>query len=63
MQAHGAKRFLIKKLANNDNSKQQIYLGSDFEIIRIIPSGDMYADGVSKKGAIFKAPVVFFGLT
>ena len=60
MQAHGAKRFLIKKLANNDNSKQQIYLGSDFEVIRIIPSGDMYADGVSKKGAIFKAPVVFF---
>lgn len=60
MQTHGAKRFLIKKLANNDNSKQQIYLGGDFEVIRIIPSGDMYADGVSKKGAIFKAPVNFF---
>lgn len=60
MKAHGAKRFLIKALANNDNSKNQIYLGADFEVIRAIPSGDVYADGISGKGSIFKAPLNFF---
>jgi len=56
----GAKRVFIKPLANNDNSKQQIYLGSDFEVIRAIPSGDVYSAGVSRKGAIFKAPLDFY---
>ncbi|MDM7857642.1 MvaI/BcnI family restriction endonuclease [Thiopseudomonas acetoxidans] len=54
---HGAKRIFIKPLANNDNSKQQIYLGADFEVIRAIPSGDVYSAGMSSKGAIFKAPL------
>lgn len=62
MKGLGAKRIFIKPLANNDNSKQQIYLGSDFEVIRALPSGDVYADGVSKKGAIFKAPLNFYWL-
>ena len=60
MQTHGAKRFLIKPLANNDNSKNQIYLGADFEVIRAIPSGEVYADGMSAKGPIFKAPLSFY---
>ena len=55
----GAKRVFIKPLANNDNSKQQIYLGSDFEVIRALPSGDIYSAGITKKGAIFKASVDF----
>lgn len=63
MKLHGAKRILIKALANNDNSKNQIYLGSDFEVIRAIPSGEVYADGLSKKGPIFKAPLNFYWLT
>lgn len=60
LKSHGAKRIFIKPLANNDNSKQQIYLGSDFEVIRAIPSGDVYSAGMSKKGAIFKAPLSFY---
>ncbi|WP_288741088.1 MvaI/BcnI family restriction endonuclease [uncultured Rheinheimera sp.] len=60
MFSNGAHRILIKRLANNDNSKQQIYLGSDFDVIKIIPSGDMYSAGVSKKGPIFKAPLNLF---
>ncbi len=63
MKLSGAKRILIKALANNDNSKNQIYLGSDFEVIRAIPSGDVYADGVSQKGPIFKAPLDFYWVT
>lgn len=60
MKHQGAKRIFIKPLANNDNSKQQIYLGADFEVIRSIPSGDVYSAGMSNKGAIFKAPINFY---
>ena len=56
----GATRIIFKPLANNDNTKQQIYLGSDFDVIRAIPSGEIYADGLSRKGPIFKAPLNFF---
>lgn len=59
MKEKGAKRFFIKPLANNDNSKQQIYFGSDFDVIRALPSGDVKADGVGSKGAIFKASLNF----
>ncbi|ELG2041879.1 hypothetical protein RAX51_000783 [Vibrio fluvialis] len=60
MRSLGATRIIFKCLANNDNNKQQIYLGGDFEVIRAIPSGDIYADGISSKGPIFKAPLNFF---
>lgn len=63
MRLKGARKILIKALANNDNSKNQIYLGSDFEVIRVIPSGNVYADGISKKGPIFKAPLDFYWIT
>lgn len=56
----GATRIIFKPLANNDNSKQQVYLGSDFEVIRVIPSGDIYSDGIGKKGPIFKSPLDFY---
>jgi len=58
MRSHGAHTVIFKLLANNDNSKQQIYFGSDFDILRNIPTGDIYEDGFSdRKGAIFKAKV------
>lgn len=60
MKVLGATRVIFKPLANNDNTKQQIYLGSDFDVIRSIPSGEIYADGISKKGPIFKAPLDFY---
>lgn len=59
MFAKGANRLLIKRLANNDNSKNQIYLGSDFDVIRVLPSGEIISDGMSKKGPIFKAALKF----
>lgn len=58
MRRHGAEIVIFKLLANNDNSKQQVYFGSDFKILRNIPTGDIYEGGYSeKKGAIFKADV------
>lgn len=41
---HGASRIYTKKLAPNDNSKNQIYLGGDFSALNIIPHGEIYTD-------------------
>ena len=35
----GAERIIVKQLANNDNTKQQVYLGGSFEVIQLLPSG------------------------
>lgn len=59
----GAQRIFIKPLANNDNSKQQIYLGSDFDVIRAIPSGEIRSESRTAKSAIFKAPLDFYWIT
>ncbi|WP_033568488.1 MvaI/BcnI family restriction endonuclease [Dickeya undicola] len=60
---NGAKRIIIKRLSNNDNSKQQVYLGSDFSVIKSLPVGNIASCGMSKKGAIFKAPINWFWLS
>jgi hypothetical protein len=38
MSARGAVRLYVKKLAPNDNSKNQPYLGGDFQALTIIPN-------------------------
>ncbi|MFS7222808.1 MvaI/BcnI family restriction endonuclease [Rahnella inusitata] len=63
MRKFGAKRIVIKKLSNNDNSKNQIYLGSDFSVIQDLPVKDILSSGISSKGAIFKAAIDFFWIT
>jgi hypothetical protein len=45
MAANGATRLFVKKLSPNDNSKNQIYLGGDFEALNIIPYNEVYVDG------------------
>ncbi|WOA54194.1 MvaI/BcnI family restriction endonuclease [Dickeya solani] len=60
---NGAKRIIIKRLSNNDNSKQQIYFGSDFSVIKSLPIGNIISCGMSKKGAIFKASINWFWLS
>jgi hypothetical protein len=59
MQSMGAVRIVYKLLSNNDNSKNQIYFGSDFSVIQMFPSGEVSDHGVGAKGAVFKAPVNF----
>jgi len=39
----GAERVFVKRLAENDNSKQQIYLGGSFEILSFFPHGEITA--------------------
>ncbi|MFH0133504.1 MvaI/BcnI family restriction endonuclease [Variovorax sp. VaC1] len=57
MRKHGATRIFFKLLSNNDNSKQQIYFGGDFDVLRIIPHGEMSGEVSSRDGTVFKAPL------
>ncbi|MBA8841332.1 MvaI/BcnI family restriction endonuclease [Ochrobactrum sp. RH2CCR150] len=62
---HGADRIYAKKLASNDNSKNQIYLGGGFGALNIIPHGEIYTDTRPMAGSKQdrpKASVRFFWL-
>jgi hypothetical protein len=58
----GATRILAKPLVNNDNSKQQIYLGGSFEVLKAVPFGAVVANN-SVEVQNFKAPVSLYWLT
>jgi MvaI/BcnI restriction endonuclease family len=63
MRQHGAVRIYAKKLAPNDNSKNQIYLGGDFSALNIIPHGEVRTDDAEMAGSVrerAKADVEFF---
>lgn len=60
LQRAGAQRLLVKVLAANDNSKNQIYLGYDVEGL---PISDVVEADESSKGARYKATVDFSWLT
>lgn len=65
MAAHGAARFYAKRLAPNDNSKNQVYLGGGFGALNIIPHGPIEGDETSRAGSVrdrAKAMVRFFWL-
>ncbi|MEL7453841.1 MAG: hypothetical protein AAGJ50_10790, partial [Pseudomonadota bacterium] len=60
---HGATRIYAKRLAPNDNSKNQVYLGGDFSALNIIPHGEIYSDDTDVAGAVrdrAKASVDFY---
>lgn len=61
MTANGATRIYAKKLAPNDNSKNQVYLGGSFGVLNIVPFGKIVADEGSGTGdrARYKAPLQF----
>lgn len=42
--ANGVVRLYLKKLSPNDNSKNQVYLGGDFQSLNIIPNGGVITD-------------------
>lgn len=65
MRQRGATRVYAKRLAPNDNSKNQIYLGSDFSALNVIPHGNIYTDDGDVGGSIrdrAKAAVDFYWL-
>jgi hypothetical protein len=48
----GATRFFAKKLAPNDNSKNQIYLGGDFSALGLIPHEAVLIDETGIAGSV-----------
>ncbi len=53
----GAKKLFAKPLAENDNSKNQVYFGPDFEALNLFPTEGVFPDG--PKNSIFKAKLGF----
>jgi len=54
----GAVRAFCKPLAENDNSKQQIYLGSNLEVVQMFPFQEVEATEKGKDST-YKAKLVF----
>jgi hypothetical protein len=48
LRSFGCTRLLAKRLAPNDNSKNQIYLGGDYKSLNLIPFGDLKEDAESQ---------------
>ena len=61
MNSKGVTSLYVKKLAPNDNSKNQIYIGGNFDVLNIIPFGDVSTDKSRKdsKRDRYKAPLNF----
>lgn len=62
MRANGVNQLLAKELAPNDNSKNQPYLGGDFQTLSILPVGDIAAERTEKGRETLKAPVSLWWL-
>ncbi len=54
----GAKKLYAKPLAENDNSKNQVYFGPGFQALNLFPNEGVVADS-SPKNPIFKAKLHF----
>lgn len=59
--AAGVRRVVVKQLAQNDNAKQQIYLGSSFEVLQNLPFSAVIASAGLKRPN-FKAALNFHWL-
>src|SRR5262245_22974433 len=58
LKALGATRVLFKRLAENDNSKQQVYLGNSFEVLQQLPYTAIRTESGFKRET-FKADLNF----
>ena len=58
MQSLGATRMYAKRLAANDNSKNQVYLGASFEVLNLFPNLEIHESSTSKR-AILKSRLNF----
>lgn len=54
LRALGANRVLAKALAENDNTKQQVYLGGSFDSLNQLPYGEVTTDSIGARPT-FKA--------
>lgn len=61
MRSTGVSQLYLKRLAENDNSKNQVYLGPDFTALNVLPTGALIAD--PDKPARLKATMNFSWLS
>lgn len=61
MTQQGVTRLYCKLLSENDNSKQQIYLGGSFEVLKVLHFGNVRAENAGKVPN-FKADVPLYWL-
>lgn len=54
----GTKKLYAKPLSENDNSKNQVYFGPDFQALNLFPNDGIVPDS-SLKNPIFKAKLLF----
>lgn len=54
----GCTKLYAKQLAENDNSKNQVYFGPDFQALNLFPNTGIFSDS-SAKNPIFKAKLHF----
>ena len=55
----GISRFYFKQLAENDNSKNQVYLGGSFDVLQKLPFGKIEMEQGLKR-PVYKAPLDFW---
>ncbi len=62
MKDQGVVTLVFKRLAPNDNSKNQIYLGGNYSAMQLLPFGKVYTDEsrIDSKRDRFKADLPFF---
>lgn len=61
---HGCKEIYVKTLSPNDNSKNQLYFGSNFEILNVLPISDITTvEAGDWKRERFKASINFAWVT
>ena len=58
----GARELLVKRLASNDNSKNQIYLGGDLASTSVLPTGQVTASQTSSAKQSKSSVKFFLGL-
>ena len=57
----GISRFYFKQLSENDNSKNQVYLGGSFDVLQKFSFGSITVDKGLKR-PVYKAPMDFWWL-
>lgn len=61
MRSADVTQLYLKRLADNDNSKNQVYLGPDFSALNVLPTGELIGD--EDKPTRLKAPLHFSWIT
>ena len=57
----GCKKVYVKILSPNDNSKNQVYIGGNFEILNILPLSEIVTEEAGDwNKERFKAKIIFF---